>query len=137
MCPSFFFFASRYRCVSFDGAIDDSPQPVHLGDYILEVSFVDPWTPRDQQDVTAHGGLIIALDDETFIVAGTGLTVTFAADGPGDPIAGIERIEEGTFVDGVWRPGRVLNGDQSHQGRHLRLPPGPFGIQRVRLYRYH
>ena len=30
-----------------------------------------------------------------------------------------------------------MNGDQSHQGRHLRLPAGAFGIQCVRLYRYH
>ena len=30
----------------------------------------------------------------------------------------------------------LLNGDQSHQGRHLRLPPGEYGVQRVRLYRY-
>jgi hypothetical protein len=29
-----------------------------------------------------------------------------------------------------------MNGDQSHQGRHLRLPPGEFGIQRIKLYRY-
>ncbi|HMB93992.1 MAG TPA: DUF5597 domain-containing protein [Rhodothermales bacterium] len=65
-----------------------------------------------------------------------GLTVTFAPHGPGDPVAGIERIEEGVFVDGQWQRGRVLNGDQSHQGRHLRLPPGEVGIQRLTLYRY-
>ncbi len=122
--------------VSFDGTVDDRPQTVPLGDYLLEVSFVDPWTPRDRQTTASHGGLIIALDDDTFVVAGAGLTVTFAAGGPGDPSAGIERIEEGRFVNGAWRAGRVLNGDQSHQGRHLRLPPGEFGIQRVRLYRY-
>jgi len=122
--------------VSFDGTIDESPQAIQLGDYVLEVSFTDPWTPRDRQTIDSHGGLIIALGDDTFIVTGSGLTVTFAPRGPGDTIAGIERIEEGTFVDGEWRPGRVLNGDQSHQGRHLRLPPGKFGIQRVTLYRY-
>jgi hypothetical protein len=33
-------------------------------------------------------------------------------------------------------PGRLLNGDESHQGRHLRIPEGKFGIQRVGLYRY-
>jgi beta-galactosidase GanA len=122
--------------IAFDGTIDESPQEVQLGNYVLRVSFIDPWTPRDAQTTASHGGLIIALDDDTFLVAGTGLTVTFAPRGPGDPIAGIERIEEGSFVDGSWRPGRVLNGDQSHQGRHLRLPPGEVGIQRVTLYRY-
>jgi hypothetical protein len=29
-----------------------------------------------------------------------------------------------------------MNGDQSHQGRHLRIGAGDFGIQRVRLYGY-
>jgi beta-galactosidase GanA len=44
--------------------------------------------------------------------------------------------QEGKYVDGQWQPGRWLNGDQTHQGRHLRLPPGKFDIQRVKLYRY-
>jgi len=34
-----------------------------------------------------------------------------------------------------WAPGRWLNGDQTHQGRHIRLAPGKFDIQRVKLYR--
>ena len=37
---------------------------------------------------------------------------------------------------GKWKPGRLLNGDQTHQGRHIRLPPGQFQIQKVRFYRY-
>lgn len=122
--------------VAFDGTVDAAPQEIVLGDYVFEVSFVDPWTPREDQQLATHGGLIIALSDDEFIVAGTGLTITFAPYGPGAPQAGILRIEEGQFVDGEWRRGRVLNGDQSHQGRHLRLPPGEFGIQRVELYRY-
>jgi hypothetical protein len=39
-------------------------------------------------------------------------------------------------VEGQWQPRRWLNGDQTHQGRHLRLPSGKFDIQRVKLYRY-
>jgi hypothetical protein len=39
-------------------------------------------------------------------------------------------------VNGRWVTGRRLNGDASHQGRHLRLPNGYFGIQRIKLYRY-
>jgi hypothetical protein len=31
--------------------------------------------------------------------------------------------------------GRRLNGDQTHQGRHIRLPSGNPQIQRVRFYR--
>ncbi len=28
-----------------------------------------------------------------------------------------------------------LSGDESHQGRHLRIPAGQFGSQRIKLYR--
>lgn len=40
------------------------------------------------------------------------------------------------YIDGRWQPGRSMNGDQSHQDRHLRIPAGDFGIQRITLYRY-
>jgi beta-galactosidase GanA len=119
--------------VSFDGAVDETPQDARLGDYTLHVSFVESFTPRDQQNVAAHGGLIIQLGPEEYLVAGRGLTVTFSAD---EGLVGIESIWEGRYADGAWKPGRLLNGDQSHQGRHLRLPSDEYGIQRVRLYRY-
>ena len=81
--------------------------------------------------------MIISTAPDEYVIAGSGLIVTFAPNSPGDPIAGIASIEEGTFVNGHWVDGRRLNGDESHQGRHLRLPPGQFSIQRVKLYRYH
>ena len=92
-----------------------------------------PWVPRDRQTLAAHGGLVIQLGPEEYLVAGRGLTVTFSAD---EGIVGIESIREGVYENGEWSPGRLLNGDQSHQGRHLRLPPDEYGVQRVRLYRY-
>ncbi len=119
--------------VAFDGTVDESPQNVRLGDFTLHVDFVDPWTPREQQTIAAHGGLIIQLGPEEYLVAGRGLTVTFSAD---EGIVGIESIREGTYENGEWDPGRLLNGDQSHQGRHLRLPPDEYGVQRVRVYRF-
>jgi hypothetical protein len=65
------------------------------------------------------------------------MIVTFAPVGDGPPLAGIDSVWEGTFDSrGTWVPGRLLNGDQTHQGRHLRLAPGHFQIQRLRLYRY-
>jgi hypothetical protein len=39
-------------------------------------------------------------------------------------------------VNGEFVPGRRMNGDQSHQGRHLRIRSGQWGIQRLRLYTY-
>lgn len=119
--------------VAFDGAVDDAPKDLRLGEHTLHVAFADPFAPPAEQEVAAHGGLIVQLGPEEYLVAGKGLTVTFSAD---EGIVGIESIWEGRYVDGAWTPGRLLNGDQSHQGRHLRLPPDAFGIQRVHLYRY-
>src|SRR6202012_5288193 len=50
--------------------------------------------------------------------------------------AGILSAEEGRFFDGQWRNTLWLGGDQTNQGRQLRLEAGRFSIQRVRLYRY-
>ena len=121
--------------VTYEGVVDEAPQQALLGDWKLTVSFVDPWTPRDKQDFTAHGGLVIQLSPDELLVAGTGITLTFAPTKPGD-IAGIESVREGRYENGVWHEGRWLNGDQTHQGRHVRLPPDGFSVQRVRLYRY-
>jgi len=122
--------------VAFDGSVDDTPQQATIGDYRFTVSFVDPWTPRAQQRTGEHGGLILRIGPEDYLVAGEGITVTVApADGHG--AAGIDSAWEGRFEDGSWRPGRLLNGDETHQGRHIRLPPAGPGLQRVRLYRFH
>lgn len=116
--------------VSFEGVVDAAPQSVKMGDWTLKVSFVDPWTPKDRQAYETHGGLVIRLSDDEFLVAGSGLTLTF-----GDGV-GLEKVTEGHFVDGQWVEGRWLNGDETHQGRHVRLEPRRFQIQRVKLYRY-
>lgn len=121
--------------VSFEGAVDESAQTAAFGGYRFTVGFNDPWTPKDKQVPAEHGGLLIWLGGEDYLLAGSGITVTVApADGQGR--AGLDLVEEGSFVAGKWTPGRRLNGDQTHQGRHIRLPPGAFGIQKLRLYRY-
>ena len=115
----------------FDGRVDDSAREFRFGEYDVTVTFQDPWQPDHTHP---RGGLIIQLDDNELLVAGSGITLTFEAD---KGQAGILSIYEGTYEDGNWVPGRLLNGDQSHQGRHLRIPPGEYGIQRIQLYRYH
>ena len=116
-------------------------QKIQLGNFTLNVAHDYTWPYADgfhQTNSWPHfGGVIISTAPDEYVIAGSGLIVTFAPNSPGDPIAGIASIEEGTFVNGHWVDGRRLNGDESHQGRHLRLPPGQFGIQRVKLYRYH
>ena len=120
-----------------DGTLIDSPVKKSMAGIEFTVTFIDPWTPRDKQTLGDHGGLLIQAGDEDFWFAGQGITVTFKGADSGPPLVGIDIAEEGVFDEnGVWKPGRRLNGDQTHQGRHIRLPPGQFQIQKVRLYRY-
>jgi beta-galactosidase GanA len=121
--------------INEDGSVDETPAKVSMSGIELTVTFVDPWTPKDQQTIANHGGLVIH-SGEDFWFAGQGITVTFKG-AEGDPARlGIDFAEEGAFVDNAWVPGRRLNGDQTHQGRHIRLPPGKPQIQKVRLYWY-
>jgi beta-galactosidase GanA len=72
---------------------------------------------------------------DEFIIAGMGITTTFQRREPGAQV-GLLSVEEGRFVDGKWTHLRWLNGDQTHQGRHVRNEPGRFTIQRVKLYQF-
>jgi len=119
-----------------DGSVVDTPAKATLGGIEFTVTFIDPWTPKDQQTIANHGGLLIH-SGEDFWFAGQGITVTFRGAESGGPMVGIELAEEGVFdAQGQWVAGRRLNGDQTHQGRHIRLPPGKPQIQKVRLYWY-
>jgi beta-galactosidase GanA len=120
-----------------DETVIDMPVAETIGGYRFTVSFIDTQSPPANQRTATHGGLIINTDGDEYLVAGQGIIVTFRPVGAGPPLAGIESAWEGTFdARGNWIAGRLLNGDQTHQGRHLRLAPGAFQIQRVRLYRY-
>lgn len=120
-----------------DGTVQDAPVTQVMGDYRFEVGFIDPWTSKASQKPATHGGLIIQTGPEEYLIAGRGIVVTFAGAGKGPALAGIDKAEEGVFgADGRWVAGRLLNGDQTHQGRHIRLSPDQFQIQRVKFYRY-
>jgi beta-galactosidase GanA len=122
--------------VSFEGVVNDTTQTVTLGDYRFTVMFIDQWTPKEEQQTAAHGGMIIQTGPEEYLVAGRGFALEFAALGPDTHIAGIDSAWEGRFVNGRWQPGRLLNGDETHQGRRVKMPLDRFSIQRLKLYRY-
>jgi beta-galactosidase GanA len=122
--------------VAFDGTVNDSAQRVVVGgEFALTVTF-DPAGPASDGSAPPRGGLIIAVAPNDFIIAGSGIVVTFEPVGSGDRIAGILSAQEGRYVRGRWTPSRWLNGDQTHQGRHIRLEPNVFSVQRAKLYRY-
>ena len=121
---------------SYDGVIERKPQDAVMGRYRLDVSFANQWSATADAEIDKRGGLVIQLGDDEFLVAGRGITVTFRdAQGTGEQV-GFMRLSEGTFDNGTWKEGRWLNGDESHQGRHVRLDGEAFTIQRVKLYRY-
>ena len=86
--------------------------------------------------VLPSGAIVIQTGPDELVFGGIGVVVTFAASTPGPTTIGILNCEEGRFEDGQWKHVRWLNGDQTHQGRHMRLEPGRFAMQRVKLYRY-
>jgi beta-galactosidase GanA len=82
------------------------------------------------------GGIILRLSDTEFLVAGTGLAVTFANARADNMLTGIGYVDKVKFENNKMIALRRMNGDQSHQGRHLRIEAGRREIQYVRLYRY-
>ena len=86
--------------------------------------------------------IILRLGKEDYLVIGSGVVVTYSpAESSstwqkGDKRIGLAKCEEVEIVDGKQRIVRHLNGDQTHQGRHVRIPVGQFQIQHFKLYRY-
>ena len=121
--------------------LDSAAQTAELtmGDYVLTVKHEATWpyAPKTTGGTPRYGGLIIQIAKDEFYIAGSGILVTFRpASAERAAVAGIGYMDEGTFVNGNWVRGRRLNGDEDHQGRHLWLPGGAYGIQRVKLYTY-
>ena len=86
--------------------------------------------------------IIIRLGKEDYLVLGSGVVITYtdAKAGEtwkqGDTRIGLAKCESVSILDGQMHIKRHLNGDQTHQGRHVRIPVGQFDIQHFRLYRY-
>ena len=126
-----------------EGILLDSAHPeqeIIMGSYKLNVAheYILGWSPGSKNPGWPEtGGIILQTGEREFIIAGTGIVVRFSsADKPDRPV-GILRAQEGIYVDGNWKPGRVMNGDQDHQGRHIRIPVNEYSIQQVSLYDYY
>lgn len=130
-----------------EGAEQRQPQQVTLGDYVLSATF-ERGVPADLAEgaIVASdtngpvaslpsGAMVIALGPDEFVIAGTAVIVTFAPR-EGRKKAGLISVEEGRYAAGNWENIRWLSGDETHQGRHVRLEPGRFSIQRVKVYSY-
>ena len=94
---------------------------------------------RDQifgNQASAGFGLIMATGPDEFLGAGKGFRVSFVPRSPSAPRVGIASIDEGTFTDGNWVPGRRLNGDEDDQGQYWRFDGRSIHTEKLKLYRY-
>jgi len=134
--------SSRHGKNAIDGVLLDRDKilsTVVLGDYEFSFknSFTLGWEAGASKEVWDSGGaIIIQTDDHEFYIAGSGVVVTFKNWKKRDQIVGILKNEEGVFKNGKWHVIRHLNGDQTHQGRHIRMSHGDYTIQRLELYEY-
>ena len=129
--------------------------------------FTLPWDPRatDGSLWPESGGLILKLEKDEYIIAGSGIVVEFKKNEE-SKIMEVKELGEDGFVNtggriqnqqpwsSVARAGlgtvdeikvnengsfayiRRLNGDQTHQGRHVRISVDEFSILHVKLYEY-
>ena len=81
-------------------------------------------------------GLIMATGPDEFLGAGRGFRVSFAQTSPTSPRIAIASIDEGTFEDGKWVPGRRLNGDENDQGSYWRFDARKVNIEKAKLYQH-
>jgi hypothetical protein len=120
--------------------LDSAAQTARItfGGYHFTVKHEYTWSyaVHGEGEMPRFGGLIIQVAEDEFYIAGSGVIVTFQSSSNDGMNVGIASMDEGSFVNGVWVAGRRMNGDQDHQGRHMNLPGGEYGIQKVKLYKY-
>ena len=117
---------------------DSSQADVLLGDFTLTIKheLSTRRTPSARDTIRPAGGvLIIAVASDEYYIIGTSIVTTFTPLAK-NKRAGLLFVDEGVFENEQWIPGRRMNGDQNHQGRHVRSPQGQYSIQRVKLYTY-
>ena len=125
-----------------------------------------PWDSKatDGSVWPEGGGILIKLNTNEYLIAGSGIVITFEKESDnytptqnlgedgfvnaGDSIfkvakwngetrTGIASVDEVSISsDGNIKYLRRMNGDQDHQGRHVRIPVGKFAILHVKLYEY-
>ncbi|MDZ7608515.1 MAG: DUF5597 domain-containing protein [Cyclobacteriaceae bacterium] len=110
-----------------------------LGKYELTCKhdYTLSWSPgAGLEEWPTTSAIIIQTGDDEFFVAGSGVVITFKNRENPSVNVGLLKVDEGSFENGEWKVIRHLNGDQTHQGRHVSIPYGVFVTQRVKLYTY-
>ena len=103
-----------------------------MNGYTLHVTVDEIFGSRAQSGF----GMIMAIGKDEFLGIGKGFRVTFTPRPESGPHVGVAAIDEGTFENGKWVPGRRLNGDENAQGKYWRFDPHGIRIEKISLYRY-
>lgn len=101
------------------------------------------WEPGAKEEIWPEAAcIILRLGKEDYIVLGSGVVITYspAESTPvwqkGDERIGLAKCESIKYENHQIQIIRHLSGDQTHQGRHVRIPVGQYEMQHFRLYRY-
>ena len=129
---------NKIEGVLFDKETQESV--LRFGDYEFTVkhSYTLGYEANSKNEVwETTGAMVIQTGENEFYLAGSGVVLTFKNMNNSDLNVGILKAEEGKFENNNWKVIRHLNGDQTHQGRHVRiLLADGFLIQRFELYNY-
>lgn len=117
---------------------ENNTQIIKMGDY--EFTFKHDYTLNWSDGAKAEtwpmsSAIIIEIAKDEFYISGSGIVVTFKPL-KGNVNAGILKTDQGKFENEKWKTIRHFNGDQTHQGRHLRISVGDYEIQKIKLYIY-
>ncbi|MFT3920715.1 DUF5597 domain-containing protein [Cloacibacterium sp.] len=110
-----------------------------LGNYEFKAqhTFNLGWEPNSKaENWETAGGIIIQTGENEFYFVGFGVSLTMKNTKNPNKKVGILKTDKGYFKDGKWTVLQHLNGDQTHQGRHIRSFVDDFSIQRFTLYNY-
>ena len=121
---------------------NDPVQHLIIGNYQFSFAFepLDNFANKKnliEDPSFSTGALIIMTNTDEYIIAGSGVIVTFSAVNDDKNMkAGIDSDEKGHFKAGKWSCLLRCNGDHTHQGRHVRLENNKFSIHKIKLYQY-
>lgn len=116
-----------------------SPRPsqtVSLDGFLFRATLARTWPAR--QLATQDGAMmVLSTASNAFLVVGSGLTVSILRDPDADDQAAqIVRVEQVSRENDRWIVERVLNGDQTDQGRALQMDSHQIRTYRVKLVTY-
>lgn len=110
-----------------------------LGDYEFTAghTFNLGWEPNAKsEDWEPAGAVIVQTGDNEFYYVGFGVSLKMKNHKQPNSRVGILKTDRSYFKAEEWTTYHHLNGDQTHQGRHIRSFVDDVSIQRFTLYEY-